>query len=284
MEIPEYEELINEDDEPEEPGATPLWKYVTKISVESSAKGGGGSNKFVCNFDCRSEPYSGSYTRVRYHLIGTIPGTVRLKKKTGINMCSKITRSERDALVQEEVAANQLFGGNSKARKLPAEITNIEQSEAFLEAVEAYENDDDDDEGHDDDIATTNPMTPSRSSTLSSTVVTPTSTTLTPQVNGKAIRAMVDTGATHNYISSTEVERLGLTLEKGCGRVKAINSAAQPVAGIARSVLIKIGPYEGRTNFSVVIMDDFKLILGLEFLRDTDHSDAMYQLASHAWE
>ncbi|KAK3027701.1 hypothetical protein RJ639_041411 [Escallonia herrerae] len=89
------------------------------------------------------------------------------------------------------------------------------------------------------------------------------------KVNGKAIRAMVDTGATHNYISSTEVERLGLTLEKGCGRVKAINSAAQPVAGIARSVLIKIGPYEGRTNFSVVIMEDFKLILGLEFLRDT---------------
>ncbi|KAK3028527.1 hypothetical protein RJ639_038595 [Escallonia herrerae] len=89
------------------------------------------------------------------------------------------------------------------------------------------------------------------------------------KVNRKAIRAMVDTGATHNYISSTKVERLGLTLEKGCGRVKAINSATQPVAGIARSVLIKIGPYEGRTNFSVVIMDDFKLILGLEFLRDT---------------
>ncbi|KAK2970692.1 hypothetical protein RJ640_023897, partial [Escallonia rubra] len=89
------------------------------------------------------------------------------------------------------------------------------------------------------------------------------------KVNGKAIRAMVDTGATHNYISSTEVERLGLTLEKGCGWVKAINSVAQPVAGIARSVLIKIGPYEGRTNFSVVIMDEFKLILGLEFLRDT---------------
>ncbi|KAK3022596.1 hypothetical protein RJ639_046201 [Escallonia herrerae] len=88
------------------------------------------------------------------------------------------------------------------------------------------------------------------------------------KVNGKAIRAMVDIGATHNYISNTEVERLGLTLEKGCGRVKAINSVSQPVVGIARSVLIKIGPYEGRTNFSVVIMDDFKLILGLEFLSD----------------
>ncbi|KAK2982360.1 hypothetical protein RJ640_001688 [Escallonia rubra] len=89
------------------------------------------------------------------------------------------------------------------------------------------------------------------------------------KVNRKAIRAIVDTGATHNYIFSTKVETLYLTLEKGCGRVKAINFAAQPVAGIARSVLIKIGPYEGRPNFSVVIMDDFKLILGLEFLRDT---------------
>ncbi|KAK3003766.1 hypothetical protein RJ639_019604 [Escallonia herrerae] len=119
METPECEELIDED-ENEEPSATPLWKYVTKIYVESSAKGGGGSNKFVCNFGCRSEPCSGSYIRVRYHLIGTIPGTGGLKKNTGINMCSKITRSEREALVQEEVAANQLFGGNSKARKLLA--------------------------------------------------------------------------------------------------------------------------------------------------------------------
>ncbi|KAK3010542.1 hypothetical protein RJ639_011445 [Escallonia herrerae] len=265
----------------------------------------------ISRFDENEKPYSGSYTRVRYHLIGTIPGTVGLKKKTGINMCSKITRSEREALVQEEVATNQLFGGNSKARKLPGgksivpphprndidkmfrinhkedvgqqiarcmygngipfnvvrsplwhdmifairlapagyvspnygrgvfsqpqavadratmevvawwdmnrlgatraeklvfvhyngrlltrfkedyesnykncdanqEITNIEQSGASLEAVEAYENDDDIDEGNDDDISTTNPMTPGRSSTPSSTAVTPTSTTSTP--------------------------------------------------------------------------------------------------------
>ncbi|KAL0451424.1 UNVERIFIED_CONTAM: hypothetical protein Slati_1120500 [Sesamum latifolium] len=53
------------------------------------------------------------------------------------------------------------------------------------------------------------------------------------------------------------------------GRVKAINSAAQPTAGVAKSVLIKVGAYEGKTNLSVVVMDDFKLILELEFLRDT---------------
>ncbi|KAK3020469.1 hypothetical protein RJ639_047123 [Escallonia herrerae] len=89
------------------------------------------------------------------------------------------------------------------------------------------------------------------------------------KVNGKAIRAMVDIGPTHNYIYSTEVERLGLTLKIGYRRMKAINSAAQLVVEISRSVLIKIGSYEGKTNFSIVIMDDFKLILRLEFLRDT---------------
>ncbi|KAL0291758.1 UNVERIFIED_CONTAM: hypothetical protein Sradi_7014400 [Sesamum radiatum] len=46
------------------------------------------------------------------------------------------------------------------------------------------------------------------------------------KIHGKPISAMVDTGATHNYLASAEVERLGLVLEKGVGRVKAINSAA----------------------------------------------------------
>ncbi|KAK2975727.1 hypothetical protein RJ640_010786 [Escallonia rubra] len=45
------------------------------------------------------------------------------------------------------------------------------------------------------------------------------------KVNGKAIMAMVDTGATHNYISSTEVERLGLTLEKGAGSTNSVADA-----------------------------------------------------------
>ncbi|KAL2466073.1 Uncharacterized protein Adt_41924 [Abeliophyllum distichum] len=35
------------------------------------------------------------------------------------------------------------------------------------------------------------------------------------KINGKPIKAMVDTGATHNYLASLEVEQLGLVLEKG---------------------------------------------------------------------
>ncbi|KAL0446272.1 UNVERIFIED_CONTAM: hypothetical protein Slati_1755100 [Sesamum latifolium] len=46
------------------------------------------------------------------------------------------------------------------------------------------------------------------------------------KIYGKPIHAMVDTGATHNYLASADVERLGLVLEKGVRQVKAINSTA----------------------------------------------------------
>ncbi|KAL2252792.1 UNVERIFIED_CONTAM: hypothetical protein Sindi_0073900 [Sesamum indicum] len=95
----------------------------------------------------------------------------------------------------------------------------------------------------------------------------------------------IDTGATHNYLASAKVERLGLVLEKGVGWVKAINSAAQPIAGVAKSVLIKVGPFEGKTNLSVVVMDNFKLIVDLEFLQDTrtavlPHVDSLMMLGA----
>ncbi|KAL2476402.1 Uncharacterized protein Adt_37138 [Abeliophyllum distichum] len=41
------------------------------------------------------------------------------------------------------------------------------------------------------------------------------------RINGKPIKAMVDIGATHNYLASPEVECIGLVLEKGSGKVKA---------------------------------------------------------------
>lgn len=88
-------------------------------------------------------------------------------------------------------------------------------------------------------------------------------------INGKPIRAMVDKGVIHNYLANSEVDRLGLVVEYGACRVKAINSATQSIADIARYVIVKVGPYLGKTNFFVVQMDNFKMIIGLEFLRET---------------
>ncbi|KAL4278727.1 hypothetical protein GQ457_03G035580 [Hibiscus cannabinus] len=85
-------------------------------------------------------------------------------------------------------------------------------------------------------------------------------------INGKATRAMVDTGASHNFISPKEATRLGVKVTGGKGSIKAVNSAAKPIHGIAQEVKTDVGTWSGRLNFSIVPMDDYKLILGIEFL------------------
>ncbi|KAF3784921.1 hypothetical protein EJ110_NYTH29203 [Nymphaea thermarum] len=59
-------------------------------------------------------------------------------------------------------------------------------------------------------------------------------------VNGKPTMAMIDTGATHNFVSVVEAKRLGLTLERRELRMKAVNSEAKPIHGLARDVVVKI--------------------------------------------
>ena len=84
-------------------------------------------------------------------------------------------------------------------------------------------------------------------------------------VNGISTRALVDTGATHNFISVDEAKRLGLKTMEDSGWIKAANGDAKPIRGVARGVKAKIGEWEGELDLSVVPMDDYKLVLGMEF-------------------
>ncbi|GJW49012.1 putative retrotransposon gag domain, aspartic peptidase domain protein [Tanacetum coccineum] len=62
-------------------------------------------------------------------------------------------------------------------------------------------------------------------------------------INGVKVRALVDFGATHNFVADDEAKRLRINATKGNGTIKA-----------------------GTIDLSVVSMDDFKVIIGLEFL------------------
>ena len=88
------------------------------------------------------------------------------------------------------------------------------------------------------------------------------------EVNRRLIHMLVDTRATHNYLASPEVERLGLILEEGIGQVKVVNSAAEPIVGLIHVVEIDLGLVKRKTTLIMVRMDNFQLILGMEFLRD----------------
>ncbi|KAL3527885.1 hypothetical protein ACH5RR_012541 [Cinchona calisaya] len=62
-----------------------------------------------------------------------------------------------------------------------------------------------------------------------------------------------------------EVLRLKLELKEHGYRVKAVNSEAQPVLGVAL-VELTLGPWSGKCSLMVVPLDDFDLILGKEFM------------------
>ncbi|XP_068639545.1 uncharacterized protein [Aristolochia californica] len=85
-------------------------------------------------------------------------------------------------------------------------------------------------------------------------------------INGFQVKAMVDTGATHNFVSEEEARRLKLKATKDSSRMKAINSAAREVSGVAKTVSANVGNLVWKFDFTIVPMDDFKVILGMDFL------------------
>ncbi|KAI9186886.1 hypothetical protein LWI28_021940 [Acer negundo] len=75
---------------------------------------------------------------------------------------------------------------------------------------------------------------------------------------------MSDTRATNNFVAQREADRLGLNLLESTNRIKVVNSRALLVRGVADTTL-KVGSWQGKCSLMVVPLDDFDLILGVEF-------------------
>eukprot|EP00250_Pteridium_aquilinum_P021955 c25270_g3_i2 orf=1629-2120(+) len=87
-------------------------------------------------------------------------------------------------------------------------------------------------------------------------------------VNGRPVRAMVDSGATHNFITPAKARECGLKVEVDNDSVmKAVNCPAQRVGKRACNVPISVGDVTHKTEFSVVKMDNFDIALGQTWLR-----------------
>ncbi|CAL8091250.1 unnamed protein product [Prunus armeniaca] len=74
-------------------------------------------------------------------------------------------------------------------------------------------------------------------------------------VNGKITRCLVDTA-----------KRLGCRVSKETGNMKTVNSTAKPIDGVARGVELHIAAWKGVANFFVILMDDYDVVLGMEFM------------------
>ncbi|RVW13292.1 hypothetical protein CK203_103430 [Vitis vinifera] len=64
-----------------------------------------------------------------------------------------------------------------------------------------------------------------------------------------------------------EAKRLELQASKEGGWLKAVNSTAKPSHEVARGVTMHIRSWEGKIDFIVAPMDDFKMVLGIDFLQ-----------------
>ncbi|XP_059663489.1 uncharacterized protein LOC132309170 [Cornus florida] len=62
-------------------------------------------------------------------------------------------------------------------------------------------------------------------------------------LNGKEVLAMVDTGATHNFIAQREVSNFNLKLIPHANKMKAVNSEAKPVLGMATTSMKVVALY-----------------------------------------
>ncbi|KAA0048769.1 hypothetical protein E5676_scaffold172G00580 [Cucumis melo var. makuwa] len=77
---------------------------------------------------------------------------------------------------------------------------------------------------------------------------------------------MVDFGATYNFITEAEARRLRLRWEKDSERMKTVNSVALPIVRLVKWMMMKLEGWKGPVDFVVVKMDDFDVVLGMEFL------------------
>ena len=84
------------------------------------------------------------------------------------------------------------------------------------------------------------------------------------KVNGKVVRVMLDTGAINNFVSFKMVDQLGLKVTKSTSQVKVVNLKAQGIQGTTIFTL-RVGSWQEECHFMALSLDDFDMILGIEF-------------------
>ena len=96
------------------------------------------------------------------------------------------------------------------------------------------------------------------------------------QVNGIGVKALVDTGATHTCVASSVAATLGLTIEAYDSLVTFLNGTNHWVEGIIRFCPLKMGEWVGCCDLIVMHLQDFEMIIGMDFLKQAEVSIMLY--------
>lgn len=90
------------------------------------------------------------------------------------------------------------------------------------------------------------------------------------KVGGTNVLTMVDSGASHNFMSEDTARRIGLKFVTARAQMKTINSPPMDILGIAEKVDTMLGEWTGKVDFTIVRIDDYDAVLGMEFMKTFD--------------
>lgn len=75
----------------------------------------------------------------------------------------------------------------------------------------------------------------------------------------------MDSITIHNFLSIREAGRLGLSLVQLANYIKAMNFMIVTPIGLTKYVITKVRQWKDMLDFLVLQMDDFDVILGVDF-------------------
>ncbi|KAK3021723.1 hypothetical protein RJ639_046069 [Escallonia herrerae] len=88
----------------------------------------------------------------------------------------------------------------------------------------------------------------------------------TVDVAGKTQEVLVDTRATHNFMSPKVAEWLGLKPTKGGSWFTAVNAEERLTKGVVKNIDLRIDGWTGKANFNIINMDELRVVLGMDFM------------------
>ncbi|KAK3020534.1 hypothetical protein RJ639_046223 [Escallonia herrerae] len=88
----------------------------------------------------------------------------------------------------------------------------------------------------------------------------------TVDVVGKTQEELVDTGATHNFMSLRAAEWLRLKPTKDGSWFTAVNTEERPTKGVIKNVNLRTGGCTWKADFNIIDMDGLAVVLGMDFM------------------
>ena len=76
---------------------------------------------------------------------------------------------------------------------------------------------------------------------------------------------MVDMDAIYNFIFKGEARKLGPKLRNDSSHMKTVNFKVFTITRMAKQVSVKLGLWWGKLDFVVVQIDEFNVVLEIEF-------------------